>query len=285
MLILNNKLSYSLFPFKWLRMAGFAVPFALFALGGPVAGLAQDATEEMEPGLFKFTTGFDYTSGDYGDVQETDIWYVPFIFQYEWAQRVIAKLTVPYIRITGPGGVVGGGDDVTVITTTQAAQRQTESGLGDVVGGLSYVIDPFAPAAPYFEVTGKVKFPTADEDDRLGTGEFDYTIQLDSYKSFGPITPAVTAGRKFKGSPEGFELNDVWFTSVGGIYKFNDAYSGGVFYDWQEPTSEQSNDVQELFGYLRWKLDNHWSFTGYGIVGFSDGSPDEGTGLQIAYRM
>src|SRR4051812_10300 len=81
-------------------------------------------------------TGFDYTSGNYGGSQSTDTLYIPFYARYESGPLVL-KLTVPYLKITGPGNVVGAGGDRVVVPGRDVGRR-TESGLGDMVGSAFY---------------------------------------------------------------------------------------------------------------------------------------------------
>ena len=54
--------------------------------------------------------------------------------------------------------------------------------------------------------------------------------------------------------------------------------------DFQEASSDTADDTVELFAHLTWKAHKKLSLTSYGVVGFTDGSPDEEAGLQISYR-
>jgi len=246
--------------------------------------LSKDALAAgQSPHRFSVGTGFDYSNGDYGDVVDTEIWYVPFRLRYEY-DRWTARLTVPWLQITGPGNVAGGGEDITVLRSGARVARTTESGLGDVSASLSYLFTP-GRSFPDIEVTGKVKFPTADEDRGLGTGEFDYTIQAEAYKTFGAFTPSALAGYKFKGDPTGSDLNDVFLAGVAGDYRVNDWWSVGATFDFQEATSDTSDDSLDLGGYVSWKVHPKWIVTGYGGVGLSDGSPDENVGVSIRYKF
>jgi hypothetical protein len=93
-----------------------------------------------------------------------------------------------------------------------------------------------------------VKFPTADEDKGLGTGEFDYIGQLDLAKTFGRFTPLATVGYKVKTDAPGLELDNVWFASGGTAYQFDDIWSGGLTLDYQEASTDSAEDALELFG-------------------------------------
>jgi hypothetical protein len=253
--------------------------FALLVL---VWTLNWEAAAEERP-RWKLSTGLDYSSGDYGDVSDTEIWYVPFTFSYErfpWT----AKLTVPWLQIEGPGGVIGGGDSVIVVGPVTSIGRTRESGLGDVVGSLQYSVDAIPAEVMYLDLTAKVKFPTADEDKGLGTGEFDYTLQADVAKVMGRFTPLATLGYKIKGDPAGAQLDNVWFASIGGDYRFAERSNFGATLDFQQAATERSDDSLELFTYVSHRLNQSWSITAYGYFGFSDGSPDEGLGLQVAFR-
>ncbi len=155
-----------------------------------VAGLCLSNSVYAQDGEFSFSSGFDYSKGDYGSATDTEIWYIPVTGNYEkgpWRFRV----TVPYITIEGPGGVVGGTEGGLVVSGGGGVVTK-ESGLGDVVAAASYTINPSNVYIPFIELTGKIKFPTADEDDGLGTGEHDYTIQADLYQSLGKISPFMT---------------------------------------------------------------------------------------------
>ena len=234
----------------------------------------------LEDLKLKFSTGFDYSTGDYGDPQDTDILYFPFatklIFR-NWA----AKLTIPYLQITGPGVVVGGGG--VAINQGSGAARTTESGLGDIVLGLTYTLD-IEDFDSYIDFTGKVKFPTADENKGLGTGETDYTLLVDVTKIFGKAYVFGGVGRKFVGENDQLQLNDIWIFNIGGGYQINKKFSVGGSYDFREAASSTDNP-SEGTGYLTYKITDTISALLYGVVGFSDGSPDKGVGLQLNYKF
>jgi hypothetical protein len=86
---------------------------------------------------------------------------------------------VPYIRqttqtvVVTEGGVAKRKDKERQLATARGSVTQTEDGLGDILLKGEYVLLAEQAALP--EITGslKIKFPTADEDKGLGTGEFD----------------------------------------------------------------------------------------------------------------
>src|SRR5690606_24082214 len=121
------------------------------------------------------TTGFDFSHGDYGASRDTDLWYVPTSINYDLGPWRFSA-SVPYVHIDGPGAVVAG-DGGGVVVGPGTGVSTSASGLGDVVGAVSYLIRPSSPYIPFIELAARVKAPTANEDKGLGTGEFDTTLQ------------------------------------------------------------------------------------------------------------
>ena len=115
----------------------------------------------------KISAGFESSTGDYGQAVSTDIWYFPVVTKATY-RNWTARLTVPYLRIKGPGTVIGGvvictdvsgkEDDCSVVSPGSTVT--TESGLGDIIGALTYTID-IEKHDIFLDFTGKIKFPTA----------------------------------------------------------------------------------------------------------------------------
>jgi len=170
---------------------------------GLLAGFFAMSATASQAGQFSLTTGLDYSSGNYGGTQATDTLFIPFIGKYEeglWTY----KLTVPYVRVTGTGSVVR---DVGAFKTA-AATRTTESGLGDVVAVVTRNVYDRGGSGTLLDVTGKIKFATADENKGLGTGENDYAVQLDAYQTAGKVTCWAHWVTRFWATPPVF----LWMT-------------------------------------------------------------------------
>jgi hypothetical protein len=256
------------------------------AIGVVISAIASiclsNTVNAQDIAQFSISSGVDYANGDFGAISDTDYWRIPITANYDtgsWAFRV----TVPYVHIKGPGAIVGGTDGILVVDGAAAAPVTKEDGLGDVVASASYTISPSTVLMPYIELTGKIKFPTADEDDGLGTGEFDYTIQADFFQSIGKISPYVTIGYRFHGDSSSLDLNDTLLVSTGFGYQLRQDWSAGFAYDHRKAASKTSTDAHELVPYVSWRPLSDWSLSLYGVIGLSDGSPDAGVGLQIKY--
>ncbi len=247
---------------------------AIAMIGGPTLAQAEN---------WKFSTGADYSRGDYGDGEDTKIQYLPFTAAYSQGPWTV-KTTISHLEIEGPGTVIGAGDGGTVVSNTTGAGLTKNSGLGDTWASLTYSTEVFPVELGLLDLTAKVKLPTADEDDGLGTGEVDYTLQADLFHPMGSLTPFATLAYKVKGDPSDYALDNVWYLSGGGSYKLNAETSVGASLDFQQASSSGSDDALELFGYISYRLNDQWSVMGYTYLGLSDGSPDHGLGAQLTYR-
>ena len=230
-----------------------------------------------------FYSGIDYSSGDYGAALDTEILYVPLSAKVavgEWSVRVSSG----YVNLTGPGGVIGGGDGgVIVAPDRRNMQIVEESGIGDTYFTLTY--SPVLKNIDVFlDFSTKVKAPTASEAKGLGTGKMDVTVKADVSKFIGPVLPFASLGYRFIGQPDSFILNDTLIASVGAAYYFSNKASIGVSYDYKEAASMLAEDSEEIFAYFDVKATEKWGIVFYGIAGLSDGSPDFGAGLQLKMR-
>jgi len=232
-------------------------------------------------GSLTLTSGFDYSSGDYGDDVDTKISAVPLVAKYE-LDRWTFKVTVPYIHIKGPGDVI---PSIGQVSQTPRRDRTTESGWGDTVVSASYSFYPTIAQGLVIDVTGKVKFDTADEDRGLGTGENDYATQVDIYKVFGKFTAIAGIGYRVYGNPSFGTLDNVFYGSAGGAYKLTDTTSIGAIYDYRPKITDAGSEISEVLSFVSHKLTEQWKLQGYFVKGFSDGSPDYGGGAMLGYTF
>src|SRR5437899_5793691 len=196
-----------------MRHRGLVMGVALVLLSAaPV--LAED-----EPWV-KFSTSVNYSVGDYGTNKDTKIVYVPFTLGVRPLDRFWLSVTVPFIYqdtqnvvLTG-GGVASRKEQKGKLA--QPARATTESGLGDVLLKASVVVVEERDLIPEITPYLKIKFPTADKDRGLGTGEFDETLGVDMSKNLvGDLYGYLTLGYTFIGDPRCSELGDSFRCSVG----------------------------------------------------------------------
>lgn len=257
-----------------------AAAVALFLIAPTTWAVETTLPRRDEPGQFSITIGAEYSSGTYGGTTDTDIWYFPLIFRYE-KDRWVFRAEVPYLFIQGPGDVqvVGGGGmggGMTGTSTTGASR--TSSGIGDIIGSVSYRLQPSSANRPAIDVTGKIYFGTADAAKGLGTGENSYAAQLDLYQEMGAATVYGSGGYLITGNPPGTDYQDVFYGTLGIEHPF-ESNTLGVALDVQQAYLAGASAYSTLTGYLITRPDKTTKVTAYLLVGLSDGAPDWGVGL------
>lgn len=265
------------------------IALGVFALSVGLAAaspaLAQDSVEPEDTSpSFTFTTGFDYSTGDYGAPSDTEILVVPFSLKAKTGPlRVTA--TLPYLRIDGPGNIVGGGDGgPIIIDPNDPTPRQVREGLGDLSLSLAYALAAESLAGFEVDLGARVKLPTSSESKRLGTGKTDFAVSVDVARPIGPVAPFVTLGYRMPGDPEGIDLRNTFTSSVGATWSVGTT-TLIASYDYSGAASRLAEDSHSLFGGLSVPVSKRLSFTGYGTAGLSDGAPDVGVGLLLSARI
>lgn len=234
-----------------------------------------------EDGTWAFTTGVDYSEGDYGQSIKTKITYIPFTARYE-IDRWTFKATLPWLHIEGPGGVSA---DSRVITgTTSSTTRSSESGQGDLVTAATYSAVMLNEQKFYLDLTAKIKLPTASESRGLGTGKSDYTIAADAYKTLGSFTALATLGYRWLGDPSGVDLHNVWFGTLGGVYKINPKNNIGLTVDLREATSDSGTNLREYTVFYSHKFNDTYKLQTYLVHGDTRSSVDWGGGAMLSMQ-
>lgn len=248
---------------------------ALVALGA----LSAQFPAHADPSLDLYF-GVDYSSGDYGEATDTDILFLPLAIKYS-REQWSAKASFAWLRLDGPGTVTADG----VVVRPGEANRDSESGPGDTWLSLSYALDTAPGSRDFFDLTAKIKLPTADESRGLGTGETDYAVQLDAMRAMDALTPFATLGYRLMGDPPDIDYDDVGYFSIGADWRVDDLHNFGLIYDYRQAATDTSDDVSEFSAYLNRRFDPRWSANLYGVLGASDGSPDYAIGLQVRRRL
>lgn len=250
------------------------------------------AGEERSPaqwyrGKLTASAGFDFSTGGYGEAENVTLWYFPLSARYlfeelgltNWDQ-IELKVTVPILYLEAPPGVVVGPDGPVPVSPT-GETRRTE-GLGDVRVRGTYSYISTRPAVPVISVSGELSLPSGSEEDGLGTGETIYTTKLQLAKSFrlgdGSRRLSLFGDAGFRTS-KGFD--DVWLASGGLNLRVTRNVSVGVAHQWRQASSSRRNDRQELIPFATLTV-GRYKLAPYGVVGFSNASPDYGVGLTFS---
>ncbi|MEN8168803.1 MAG: transporter [Pseudomonadota bacterium] len=228
-----------------------------------------------------YSLGAEYSEGDYGTGETVSSLYVPFGWHYSGGD-FSASVIVPYLYVEGssqltfdgrplaPSGMGGGGGGST--TTTR-----TDSGLGDIVMSGSYQLLSESGSRPWLAATAKVKFGTADEIKGLGTGENDYTIQVEAAK--GVLYGYV--GYKLLGDAATVDYNDVSFVGAALTLPLGEKLDLGVEYYTEEASLVAMDDIQEATLSVGGELSGGVGYSLYYVSGLSDSSADSVIGINF----
>jgi len=298
-----------------MRLSRFWIP--IFLSLGPSAAWAQ----------LSVGAGAEFTTGKYGGTETTQQLYIPFTAKLQ-AEVWTFKLTVPYLLVSGPANVIGGGEDRIPVGGSgsgsggsgsggsgsggsgsggsgsggsgsgsgsggsdsgsfgsDAATKRTTSGLGDIVASATYSVFREGTSTLGLDVGARVKFGTADEAERLGTGENDFSLQADLYKPFGATSLFATIGYRWYGDPPGIELRDVPFLALGVSHRLDGDTAIGFAYDYRPRIIEGGSPISEATLFWSKRIAPEWKWQLYALIGFSDGSPDAGVGTFVEYRF
>ncbi len=232
------------------------------------------------PGSWRLSTGYQYTSGDYGGSETITETYVPVTVGYRYG-RMGLRLTVPYVSVSGPATII---DD----TTGEFAPGPggTHSGLGDViVAGTLYDLTNSAATGFYLDLAATVKFGTAKSSEGLGTGENDYAVQLNALKDIGHLGLFATAGYVVRGNPGRIDLRDVPFGTIGADLLLVQGVRAGVSFSYRPSAIVSYDPVKEAALFVAFagpgRLIVHPSL----FKGFGDSSPSWGGGLMFSWSV
>lgn len=224
--------------------------------------------------------GGEYTRGDYGTGSDISLLSLPVRLDYAEAGYAWS-VSVPYLWVSGAGDVVVSGSGMGRLSPTHTSTTsRTDSGLGDVSASATLRLLEETMRRPWVALTAKVKFGTADEARRLGTGENDYALQLELARDalYGHV------GYKLLGDPPGVDYSDIWYGGAGFTFPVGEADAGIELYGEQEPL-DGVDGKRELTMYMGQALDRKTRLIGHVLKGLSDASPDWGAGVTLRFDL
>jgi len=257
----------------------------VLAIVGVRPALAQD-----EPRL-SFSTSIDYAVGDYGTGKDTTLLYVPFTLGVRPFDHFWLNLTVPYLYQTGQNVVLtGGGVAVKGKKSngklTRPTTSSTESGLGDVLAKASLIVVEETEVLPEITPYFKVKFPTADKDRGLGTGEFDETLGVDVSKLLvGSLSGYLELAYTFIGEPPGTTLHNSFGWSVGAAYAIAQPFAVFGFLEGATAIAPGQETPLDLRVGAEWKVAKAVKLTGAVMRGLTKGTADWDVSGQLTLRF
>lgn len=254
----------------WLRFV-----FVLVLLCCPAAVLAQEQ-EAVEADVkdWGFTSSLTFESGDYGTSETTDTWYLPFTLT-RYFEKAEISATLPFIYQDSGAGISAVSGRPTLI---RSGSGQAEGGIGDILlAGKYQLLEESADDCFNLKGVARIKFPTADENKNLGTGEFDESLGLEFSKTLDEKWALFfDMYYTFIGDPPGIDLDNEFAFSIGAGYPCDEVNSVSFLYEERTALVDGEDNPRTLSFYLSHALEKWTSVFGGISIGLSDGSPDIG---------
>jgi hypothetical protein len=259
---------YRLFTLTLLAWTGGAL------VGSPDFSCA-DAAPTWQTGL-----SFSYLTGDYGEDKDTDIYYSALTIK-RYLEKGDVTLTVPYLDISADGATFVGGE-VEPVDGVDGG-----SGLGDIILKGRYYAVAQDGLIPYIDLVGSIKFPTADEDEGLGTGKTDFTCMVEfarrlknqAWIALGEV------GYTFVGDPSGYDADNRWLYSAGLAYELDPKTTLSGYLDGRTAIFAGNDDPLSVLLIGEYKFRPDLRFDTILEIGLNDGAPDFGVTFGLRKRF
>jgi hypothetical protein len=137
----------------------------------------------------------------------------------------------------------------------------------------------------YLDITGKIKFATANQSNGLGSGKNDYAMQIDGEKSFGATFITAGLGHKWLGDPNSNVMQRLWYSAAGIGHKITADTTLGASYNYTAAAQAGGAVAREAVAYISHRIDRNLRLNGNLIKGLSNGSADWGVGLSLGYSF
>lgn len=221
------------------------------------------------------------SSGDYGGTSETDFSHTSLFYKAKH-ERWSFKLDIPYISIEGPGRIV---DDGIAIDSDDQTGDVRRSGLGDILFKASYLAHISSDRNTFVGYSLKLKIPTADENDGLGSGAADYVPATDVYHRIDRTTLFTKIGYKFRGNSSNIKLQNGVDATIGVDHAFGNGHSIGYMYHRLGASTAESDDIQSSIVYGKLSLTAKVSLLTFFLTGHSNRSADTGLGSTLTIQF
>lgn len=279
------------------------------ALQAPVLPAAQ----------LQLATGFDFSSGDYGDDTATRGIVVPLSARLAVGSLSL-RASLPYLMVKGPadiapviddsgGGSRGGSGDGSGSNSsgsnssgsssggsgssgsgdddiTDFPVDRDERGFGDATLAATWSFADIGGSRLYLDVTARARLPTGSVARGLGRGTHDYAALGELGWSGRTGGVFVIGGRHMLGQGEsttprqdGWQANAGWWRNVGRRSHF------GMQANWRSATTATGTDPRSVDLFISRGLSRGFRLDISSSFGLSRASPDYAAGLGVSWRI
>lgn len=305
------KLNEALCP-KAVRTTILLGVMTLFWTGSPLR--AQEFVSPWAKDL-SFGIGADYTTGTYGTDTRTNSVVIPVTMEWRPLKWLDLQAGIPYIHqnnTVSPVYVVNPGSAQNVSDSEQAATSQgkqamaattqgtggisqpgrttSQNGIGDVSLQAGVIFIQEGDIVPQFRALLYLKCPTGDQDNWLGSGEFDEGIGLAVSRSLGDLSLYLEGMWIFQGGSDflvesGYTARDYLNYYAEISYQATDSLIPALALRGTTPTSDELGGTAEIRLKLAWKATEHVGFQAYVGTGLTTTSSDFSSGASLFYNF
>jgi len=104
-------------------------------------------------------------------------------------------------------------------------------------------------------------------------------------RNIGRLTPSIGFGYRVVGKPEGSDLKNYTYGSVGLGYWVTDSTNLNLSFNTYQSSSESSGVDNELSLGLNQNLGKHWDLEIHALAGLSTHAPDYGAGTSVRFSF
>ncbi|MEM8935719.1 MAG: hypothetical protein AAGC77_04870 [Pseudomonadota bacterium] len=241
------------------------------------------ASAAAETPRVSLSTGFDYSTGDYGLDADTELVFVPISGRLSIGDFSI-RATSAYVSLSGPGSIVSLEDGPDVVEGG-AGDTDTISGMSDLSLSAGYRYRPENPDAMSLSFSAGVKVPTADTTSGLGTGSTDFRLRAEATQPIGDAAVFGSLGYRIAGSSDTVALKNT--VAIGGGVQFPllDNFDAIAGLDYRQASSNGAEDSVEASVFFSSRLAPSVYVLPYVYTGFTESSPDIGVGMFLTVRF
>lgn len=266
---------------SFLVIVGMGIFFwSSWSFAAPMPASEGKAVSEQALHRWVSSSGVSVLTGDYGTGEDTTITQISQAFTYKGQTGEIG-LSIPYLFRTGNG--------VTAGETTRARGGtipEDANGLGDIqLKGKHYWLEE-GDVRPGIDLAGRIKFPTASENDGLGSGRFDVGFGPELYKHIGSLIVFGDLALVLRDRPSNSTIESTRLDCAVGVgYPLTGRLTAYASAEGGTKSSSNSDAPLELVLSGVYKVTDSMSGNAFLLSGLSDGSPDFGVGVGITIQF
>jgi len=204
-----------------------------------------------------------YKTGGFGTPTRVDLYYGATLLGVV-STAYDVSVTIPYLSVTSDDG----------------DQVRSEGGIGDIIlrGGMALVKEGRSGFS--IDTALAVKFPTAEENKGLGTGEMDFGAFIGLHQRLEKIKLSLLIGYIKIGDPAYGDYNDIPIYGLG-ISRFFGKTNLSASLEGRRSLVRGAHNPLEINIGIFHLLTRKYSLRGNLISGLNDGGPDYGYNIGI----